>query len=398
MPARPGVRALAVDESGAVIDVSYRELTQHYPRPGWVEHDPAEIWDVGARPRVVEVAGRLHEAGDAVAAIGITNQRETVVAWDRADGRPLHRAIVWQDRRTAERCDQLRADGHLPVGAGPHRPRARPLLLGHQDGVAARAGGRRGHRRPRAGDRRHLADLEPHRRHPTAGSSPPTPPTRRAPCSATSATRAWSDELCDIFGVPLRRAARGASVVRALRRPCAGRSAEQAPSLAGVPVSGVAGDQQAALFGQACLAPGMAKVTYGTGSFVLLNVGARVPAAVGGPAHHRGLGPGRARRRRHRSPTPSRGRCSSPARRSSGCATGWGSSTRRPASGPWPSQVADSEGVFVVPAFTGLGSPWWDPYARGTITGLTRGVGARPHRPRRGRGHRRTRCATWWTP
>ncbi len=109
-----GVRALAVDESGAVIDVSYRELTQYYPRPGWVEHDPAEIWDAVVIT-VAEVAGRRHAAGDAVAAIGITNQRETVVAWDRATGQPLHRAIVWQDRRTAERCDELRAEGHLPV-------------------------------------------------------------------------------------------------------------------------------------------------------------------------------------------------------------------------------------------------------------------------------------------
>jgi len=108
-----GVRALAVDGSGAVVDVSYRELTQHYPRPGWVEHDPVEIWE-SVVSTVAEVAQRRHAAGATVAAIGITNQRETVVAWDRATGRPLHRAIVWQDRRTAERCDELRAAGNHP--------------------------------------------------------------------------------------------------------------------------------------------------------------------------------------------------------------------------------------------------------------------------------------------
>src|SRR5580658_2685580 len=109
-----GIRALVINERAEVVDVSYRELTQHFPRPGWVEHDPIEIWDCVVST-VADVAQRRHGAADPVAAIGITNQRETVVAWDRATGRPLHRAIVWQDRRTAERCDQLRAEGYLPL-------------------------------------------------------------------------------------------------------------------------------------------------------------------------------------------------------------------------------------------------------------------------------------------
>jgi glycerol kinase len=109
-----GVRALAVDESGTITDLSYRELTQHFPRPGWVEHDPTEIWDA-VRATLVDVAGRLVASGTAVAAIGITNQRETAVAWDRRTGRPLAPAIVWQDRRTADRCDRLADAGYLPL-------------------------------------------------------------------------------------------------------------------------------------------------------------------------------------------------------------------------------------------------------------------------------------------
>ena len=139
-----GVRAFAVDGEGRPRGFSYRELTQHFPRPGWVEHDPEEIW-TAVQTTLAELTGRLAADGVPVAAVGITNQRETVVAWDRRTGRPLHRALVWQDRRTAARCDALREAGHEPDRAGRHRPGARPLLLGHQDGVAAE----RGRDRPR---------------------------------------------------------------------------------------------------------------------------------------------------------------------------------------------------------------------------------------------------------
>ena len=132
-----GVRALAVDERARVADVAYRELTQHFPRPGWVEHDPAEIWDSRAAPPWPRSARRLAEPGDTVAAIGITNQRETLVAFDRSTGRPLHRAIVWQDRRTAALCAELTAAGHLPLVRATTGPRARPLLQRHQGGLAA---------------------------------------------------------------------------------------------------------------------------------------------------------------------------------------------------------------------------------------------------------------------
>ena len=147
MPGRAVSGPWLVDESGAVVDVSYRELTQHYPRPGWVEHDPAEIWRLSYGPRWPRWRRRRGRRRT-VAAIGITNQRETVVAWDRSTGRPLHRAIVWQDRRTAERCDELRAEGHLPVVRERTGLVLDPYFSRHQDGVAARS--RRGDRHRRA--------------------------------------------------------------------------------------------------------------------------------------------------------------------------------------------------------------------------------------------------------
>jgi glycerol kinase len=367
-----GVRALAVDGSGAVIDVSYRELTQHYPRPGWVEHDPTEIWDC-VMSTVADVARRRLGAGDAVAAIGITNQRETVVAWDRTTGRPLHRAIVWQDRRTAERCDQLRAEGHLPVVRertglvlDPYFSATKMEWLLGPGGVEVTAD-----LVLATVDAWLIWNL-------TGGTDGGVLATDATNASRTLLydirDRSWSDELCDIFGVPRR-------ALPEVRPSCGrfgvvrGALGDRAPTIAGVPVSGVAGDQQAALFGQACVARGMAKVTYGTGSFVLLNVGERCPPPSEGLlttvawdlGEHGG---------------------SSPVAYAlegavfvTGAAVQWlrdglGIIDEAAGIGPLAQQVETSEGVYVVPAFTGLGSPWWDPYARGTITGLTRGVGA----------------------
>ncbi len=268
------------------------------------------------------------------------------------------------------------AEGQAPPGARADRARPRPLLLGHQDGVAARSRRRRRRRQPGARHGRRLAHLEPHRRNPTAASSPPTPRTRRAPCSTTSATVAGPTSCASSSASPPPPSPR--SGPRAgVSGSCGARSAMPRPSLAGVPVSGVAGDQQAALFGQACVARGMAKVTYGTGSFVLLNVGERCPPPSEGLlttvawdlGEHGG---------------------SSPVAYAlegavfvTGAAVQWlrdglGLIEEAAGIGALAEQVDDSEGVFVVPAFTGLGSPWWDPYARGTITGLTRGLGA-PH-------------------
>jgi glycerol kinase len=367
-----GVRSLAVDDSGAVVDVSYRELTQHYPRPGWVEHDAAEIWD-SVVATLAEVAGRRHDAGTPVAAIGITNQRETVVAWDRSNGRPVHRAIVWQDRRTAERCDQLRAAGHLPL------VRERTGLVLDPYFSATKMEWLLGPGGVEATDDLVLATVDAWLIwNLTGGTERGALVTDPSNASRTLLydirELSWSDELCDLFGVPR-------AVLPDVRPSCGrfgvvgGPLADMAPSLAGVPVSGVAGDQQAALFGQACVKRWMVKVTYGTGSFVLLNVGEECPPPSEGLlttvawdlGEHGG---------------------SSPVAYAlegavfvTGAAVQWlrdGLGLIEEASdiGALAARVDDSEGVFVVPAFAGLGSPWWDPYARGTITGITRGVGA----------------------
>ncbi len=367
-----GVRALAVDGSGAVIDVSYRELTQYYPRPGWVEHDPVEIWDAVVAT-VGEVAGRRHEAGSAVAAIGITNQRETVIAWDRASGRPLHNAIVWQDRRTAERCDELRAEGRLPVVRERTGLVLDPYFSGTKMEWLLGPGG------VPVGDDLVLATVDAWLIWNLTGG----PDGGVLATDATNASRtllydirerSWSDELCDIFGVP-----RGA--LPDVRPSCGrfgvvrGALASAAPTVAGVAVSGVAGDQQAALFGQACVSPGMTKVTYGTGSFVLMNVGGVCPPPREGLLTTVAWDLGE-----HGGSQPVAYALEG-AVFVTGAAIQWlrdglGLIDEAAGIGPLAQQVDDSEGVFVVPAFTGLGSPWWDPYARGTITGLTRGLGA----------------------
>ena len=373
-----GVRALAVDARARVADVAYRELTQHFPRPGWVEHDPDEIWD-SVRATLAELGARLAERGDTVAAIGITNQRETLVAFDRSTGRPLHRAIVWQDRRTAALCAELTEAGHLPLGAGHHGPRARSVLQRHEGGLAPPP------RRPRPGGRRprplllhggQLGAVEPHRRHPRRRlrhrplqRQPHAPAGHGHPRLVPRALR------------PLRRARRrrcprcGPSAGR-FGTAALGDLGPAAAVLDGVPVAGVLGDQQAALFGQACFDPGMVKVTYGTGSFALANAGPERPAAPDGLTVSCAWDLGRPRRRR-------RGRVAYALEGStfvSGAAIQWlrdglGIISSAAEIGPLAASVPDSGGVTFVPALTGLGSPWWDPAARGIVTGLTRGVG-----------------------
>jgi glycerol kinase len=357
-----GVRSFAVDERGELLAWSYREFPQYFPQPGWVEHDADEIWTATV-DTLAGVQGELAASGRSVTAVGITNQRETAVVWDRRTGRPLHRAIVWQDRRTAERCDELRAAGREPlvrertglvldayfsatkwewlltkggVAVGPD------LALGTVDSwiLWRLTGGPDGgvHATdPSNASRTLLYDID-------AGD--------------------WSDELCELFGVP------GACLPEV--RPSSGRfgvtKPEHAAGLA-VPVSGIAGDQQAALFGQACFEPGMTKNTYGTGSFVLMNLG---------PSH----------------PPPTEGLLTSVAWDLggsvayamegaifvTGAAIQWlrdelGIIADAAETGPLAASVPDGGGVVFVPAFTGLGSPWWDPYARGSLFGLTRGSG-----------------------
>src|SRR5438874_8104188 len=256
-----GVRAFAVDEAGRPCGMSYREFPQHFPRPGWVEHDADDIWDA-VQATLTEVRDNLDGP---VAAMGITNQRETVVVWDRRTGRPLHRAIVWQDRRTADRCRQLEADGHLPLV----RDRTGLVLDPYFSATKLAWLFTEGH-----------VELTPDVAAGTIDSWLLWKLTGEHVTDTTNASRtslfdirelSWSDELCALFGVPR-------SVLPEVRPTC-GRFGVTND---GIPVAGVAGDQQAALFGQACIEPGMAKNTYGTGSFVLMNVGPECPEPVEG--------------------------------------------------------------------------------------------------------------------
>jgi glycerol kinase len=369
-----GVRSQVFDGSGVEVDRAYRELTQHFPRPGWVEHDPDEIWSL-VRETLTEVAGRLEGAGRVVAALGITNQRETVVAWDRRTGRPHHHAIVWQDRRTAPLCDGLVRAGHLPLVRrrtglvlDPYFSATKMHWLLTEGGVPADADLALG-----TVDAWLLWHL-------TGAAEGGTFATDATNASRTSlldiTTRAWSEELCALFGVP--RAALPEV------RPSCGRFGRVHPTalgsgspLAGVAIGGVAGDQHAALFGQACFTRGMAKVTYGTGSFVLMHAGDTCPPPADGlittlaweldPAVAAASGVAPVAYALEGSVFVS------------GAAVQWlrdglGVIGRSEDLEPLARSVASSEGVTVVPAFTGLGSPHWDPYARGTILGLSRGT------------------------
>ncbi len=389
-----GIRALVVDGQAQVVDVAYRELTQYFPRPGWVEHDATEIWEAVCAT-LAEVGGRLAEAGRAVAAIGITNQRETLVAFDRSTGQPLSRAIVWQDRRTAGICAELEEAGHLPM------VRERTGLMLDPYFTATKITWLLRHGALALG--RESADLAFgtvdswllwNLTGGTQGGEFATDPSNASRTMLLdTASLAWSDDLCALFGVPRHTLPEV--------RPSAGRfGTARLPDLGpagavldGLPISGVLGDQQAALFGQCCFDPGMVKVTYGTGSFVLANAGPTRPPApdgltvsvawdlgphAGGP----GAAPGRTSGR-----TAGQAAGQAPVAYAlegstfvSGAAIQWlrdglGIIAQASEAGALAESVGDSGGVTFVPALTGLGSPWWDPAARGIITGLTRGVG-----------------------
>jgi glycerol kinase len=253
-----GVRAVVVDERAQVVDVAYRELTQFFPRPGWVEHDADEIWQAVCAT-LAEVGGRLAEARRTVAAVGITNQRETLVAFDRSNGRPLHRAIVWQDRRTVDICAELERAGHLPMVRATTGLMLDPYFTATKITYLLRQG-----ELTLPPDSPNLAfgtvdswvlwNL-------TGGTQGGEFATDASNASRTmlldTATLAWSDDLCALFGVPPHTLPEV--------RPSAGRfGTTHLPDLGpasavldGIPIAGVLGDQQAALFGQACFDPGM---------------------------------------------------------------------------------------------------------------------------------------------
>lgn len=359
-----GLRAMAFDSDGLPVTSRYRELTQHYPRPGWVEHDPLEIWE-GLAACAADVVERLDQP---VAAVGIANQRETVVAWDRRSGRPLHRAVVWQDRRTAGRCAALVDAGHLPLLRARTGLVADPYLSATKMSWLLEEGG------VQPGPDLVLGTVDTwvawQLTGATAGGVVVTDPTNAGRTLLYDIVeRRWSEELCELFKVPMGSLAEV--------RPTAGRIGVTAPGVAGAlaegtPVSAIAGDQQAALFGQACFSPGMTKVTYGTGSFVLMNVGGGAPEPVDGLlttlAWDLGTGP---------SPVAYALEGSIFA---TGAALQWlrdglGLVGDVAEVGPLAASVDSSAGAVVVPAFTGMGSPWWDPLARGMVAGLTPGVG-----------------------
>jgi glycerol kinase len=368
-----GVRALVVDEAARVVDVAYAELATTYPRPGWVEQDAGEIWRTVAAT-LAEVGGRLADENRTARAIGVTNQRETVVAWDRRTGEPLYDAIVWQDRRTAPACAALLQDGQLPLVRertglvlDPYFSATKMHWLLDQGGVSLSDSLALG-----TVDSWVIWNL-------TGGADGGSFLTDTTNASRTLlfdiVDRCWSSELCALFRVPLGSLP---SV-----RPSRGRFGEVSPialgdasPLSGVPISGVAGDQHAALFGQCCFDPGMSKVTMGTGSFVLMNAGSAPPPPVDGlvttVAWDLGSGEGLGSR-----PPLCYAREGSVF--VSGAGVQWlrdlGVVESSAELEPLALSVESTEGVVVVPAFSGLGSPFWDPAARGTVVGLSRGTG-----------------------
>ena len=354
-----GTTALLVDGTGAVVDRAYREVTQHFPRPGWVEHDAEEIWQT-ALATASEVLAR---ASQAPLAVGITNQRETLVLWDRRTLEPVHRAIVWQCRRSAEICEALKNGGHEQL----FRDRTGLLLDPYFSGTKVRW----------------LLESEPHLRaraeagelafgtidtwlvaRLTGGREHVTEPSNASRTLLYNIrTMSWDPDLCALLEVPM-------ALLPEVRDSSGdfGRTDPEAFLGVDLPIGGVAGDQQAALFGQACFVPGMCKNTYGTGSFVLLNTGnevrisrsgmlATVAWQLAGSVTYAMEG----------------------AIFVTGAALQWlrdglGIIASAAEAGAIAAETTDTEGVHFVPALVGLGAPHWDPQARGLISGLTRGT------------------------
>ncbi len=354
-------RAIVFDRAGAICGVDQREFPQYFSQPGWVEHDPDEIWN----SQIETARGALRSAeitADDVAAIGITNQRETTVLWDRASGRPVHRAIVWQDRRTAPICERLKAQGYeatirekTGLLLDPYFSATKIVwLLENVEGVRERA--ERGEIAFGTIDSWLIYNL-------TGGKVHATDYTNASRTMLFNLrTLDWDDELLAIFGVP--------RTMLPDVRPCVADFGTVDASLLGaaVPIAGVAGDQQAALIGQAGFTKGLAKNTYGTGSFVMLNTGDEIVRSASGLISTVAF-------------SARRGKATYALEGSvfvTGSAVQWlrdglGIIASSAEIGELAARVNDSDGVYFVPAFTGLGAPYWDPYARGTIVGLTRG-------------------------
>ena len=356
-----GSRVVLYGPDGDRVVSAYREFPQHFPRPGWVEHDPLEIWGsvVGCLEDVLEQAPSV-----SIACIGIANQRETTVVWDARTGEPLHNAIVWQCRRTAERCSLLNRDAHirefvrnttgLPIDAYFSASKLE-WLLASVPGVRGEA--RAGNLRFGTVDSWLLWKL-------TGGETHATDHTNAARTMLFDIDRlCWSDELLREFGVPRSALPRVRGSSDRFGSTVGGYGL---PS--GIPITGVAGDQQAALFGQACFAPGTAKNTYGTGAFVLLNAGNQRPA--GDSRLITSLGCAVSERPVY---------VLEGAIFTAGAVIQWLRDEMNLLDSAAASQgmaqaVPDNGGVYFVPALVGLGAPHWDTDARGAIVGITRGV------------------------
>jgi glycerol kinase len=357
-----GTTCLVFDEEAQPAGRAYREFGQHFPRPGWVEHDAAEIWDV-TRAVALEALAAADVRDGELRAIGITNQRETVCVWDPDSGEPLHHALVWQDRRTAQRCDALRRAGHEALVRSrtglvldPYFSATKiEWLLEHVDGLRERA----------AAGRAIFGTIDAWLVFKLTGECR-TDVTNASRTMLYDIRRGdWDDELLALFG-DIPRAALP-EVLPSIAEFGTLRAGALGDGHDGVVVSGIAGDQQAALYGQGCLEPGLGKNTYGTGSFVLLNAGDSPPTAPAGLLATVAWGIG--------------GRTVY-ALEAAIFITGAGVQWLRDGLGiieaaaeteALAASLDGNDGVYFVPALTGLGSPHWDPYARGTIVGLTRG-------------------------
>jgi glycerol kinase len=351
-------RAILFDETGTPVKIAQRELPQIFPEPGWVEHDPDDIWSA-----TVEVCREVISPGDPIAALGITNQRETTILWDRKTGAPIHNAIVWQDRRTASACRSIAEAGHTEMISArtgllpdPYFSASKiAWLLEHVEGARERA---------EAGDLAFgtvdtflLWRL-------TEGALHATDATNASRTMLFDIhTQDWSAELLDLWNIP-------AAILPAVRDSADdfGQSAQSTIG-AEIPIRGIAGDQQAATVGQACFSPGMIKSTFGTGCFVLMNTGAKAP------------------RSENRLLTTIAYRLNAQPTYAlegsvfvAGAAVQWLRDALQligapPETEPLARALSSNNGVYMVPAFAGLGAPHWDPDARGAILGLTRDSG-----------------------
>jgi glycerol kinase len=355
-------RAIVFNQQGEIVGNAQQEFPQIYPQPGWVEHNPEEIWT----SQIETAQAALIEAGieaERLAALGVTNQRETTILWDRRTGIPVYNAIVWQCRRTASMCQRMKAEGFnkiilektgLVVDAYFSGTKI-AWILDHIEGVRERAV--KGDLAFGTVDTFLMWRLSGGQIHVTDVSN----------ASRTMLydihTQAWDEQILDYLRIPIE--------ILPEVRPSSELYGESDPDLFGesLPLAGIAGDQQAATFGQACFEPGMAKNTYGTGCFLLMNTGQRAAASESGLLSTIGW-----RLKDQRKPTY----CLEGSVFIAGAAVQWlrdalGIINESAEVEPLASSVSNNGGVYLVPAFVGLGAPYWDPYARGTIVGLTRG-------------------------